>query len=144
MSDMTSTKPYSIAKSAVREAYRKVKANRGSAGIDDETIAKFERHLSRKGGCGECCFYEDGVLLIGAADQVEQFLAQKLVVAGEIGNHPHDGFGKIGRPLRARGEEGGISGNSLHCCQGLRLAVGDGGGQLGIERDHPASRSEER
>src|ERR1035441_5554429 len=47
MSDMTSTKPYSIAKSAVREAYRKVKANRGSAGIDDETIAKFERHLSR-------------------------------------------------------------------------------------------------
>jgi group II intron reverse transcriptase/maturase len=44
---MTSTKPYSIAKSAVREAYRKVKANRGSAGIDDETIAKFERHLSR-------------------------------------------------------------------------------------------------
>jgi group II intron reverse transcriptase/maturase len=47
MSDMTSTKSYSIAKSAVREAYRKVKANQGSAGIDNETISMFERHLSR-------------------------------------------------------------------------------------------------
>ena len=59
--------------------------------------------------------------------------------AGEIGNHPHDGFGKIGRPLGARGEEGGSSGNSLPCCQGIRLAIGDGGGQRGIERDDPAS-----
>ena len=44
---MTSTKPYVIAKRAVWEAYQQVKANRGAAGIDDETIAMFEQNLSR-------------------------------------------------------------------------------------------------
>src|ERR1017187_164844 len=47
MSDMPSTKPYVIAKRAVWEAYQQVKANRGAAGIDDETIAMFEQNLSR-------------------------------------------------------------------------------------------------
>ena len=44
---MTSTKPYVIAKRAVWEAYQQVKANRGAAGIDGETIAMFEQNLSR-------------------------------------------------------------------------------------------------
>ena len=44
---MTSTKPYVIAKRAVWEAYQQVKANRGAAGIDDETIAMFEQDLSK-------------------------------------------------------------------------------------------------
>lgn len=44
---MTSAKPYSIAKRTVWEAYRRVKANRGAAGIDDETIVMFERNLSK-------------------------------------------------------------------------------------------------
>jgi group II intron reverse transcriptase/maturase len=43
---MTSAKPYSIAKRVVWEAYQHVKANRGAAGIDDETIAMFEQNLS--------------------------------------------------------------------------------------------------
>jgi len=43
---MASTKPYRIAKRAVWEAYQLVKANRGAAGIDDETIAMFEQNLS--------------------------------------------------------------------------------------------------
>src|SRR5436309_15429557 len=47
MSDMTSTRPYVIAKRAVWEAYQQVKANRGAAGIDDETIVMFEQNLSR-------------------------------------------------------------------------------------------------
>ena len=42
-----STKPYVIAKRAVWDAYQRVKANRGTAGIDDETIAMFEQNLSR-------------------------------------------------------------------------------------------------
>jgi RNA-directed DNA polymerase len=46
MSDMTSTKPYAIAKRAVWEAYQQVKANRGAAGIDGETLAMFEQNLS--------------------------------------------------------------------------------------------------
>ncbi|MGH9606243.1 MAG: group II intron reverse transcriptase/maturase [Terracidiphilus sp.] len=44
---MTSTKPFVIAKRAVWEAYQQVKANRGAAGIDGETIAMFEQNLSR-------------------------------------------------------------------------------------------------
>jgi len=46
MSDMTSTKPYDIAKRTVWEAYQLVRANRGAAGVDDETIAMFEQNLS--------------------------------------------------------------------------------------------------
>ena len=44
---MTSTKPFVIAKRAVWEAYQQVKANRGAAGIDGETLAMFEQNLSR-------------------------------------------------------------------------------------------------
>ena len=42
-----SMKPYVIAKRAVWGAYQQVKANRGAAGIDDETIAMFEQNLSK-------------------------------------------------------------------------------------------------
>jgi len=42
-----STKPYCIAKRAVWEAFLHVKANRGAAGIDEESIAMFEQDLSR-------------------------------------------------------------------------------------------------
>jgi len=44
---MTSTKPFVIAKRAVWEAYQQVKANRGAAGIDEETIAMLDQNLSR-------------------------------------------------------------------------------------------------
>jgi RNA-directed DNA polymerase len=47
MSDMTSAKPFSIAKRTVWEAYQQVKANRGAAGIDDESISMFEQDLSK-------------------------------------------------------------------------------------------------
>ncbi len=46
MSDMSPAKPYCIAKRVVWEAYQLVKANRGAAGVDDETIAMFEQNLS--------------------------------------------------------------------------------------------------
>ena len=44
---MTSTKPYDIAKRTIWEAYQRVKANRGAAGIDEETISMFEQDLSK-------------------------------------------------------------------------------------------------
>ena len=44
---MTSTRPYDIAKRTIWEAYQRVKANRGAAGIDGETIAMFEQDLSK-------------------------------------------------------------------------------------------------
>jgi RNA-directed DNA polymerase len=47
MSGVNSAKPYCIAKRTVWDAYQQVKANRGAAGIDDETIVEFERNLSR-------------------------------------------------------------------------------------------------
>jgi RNA-directed DNA polymerase len=39
------TKPFSILKRAVWKAWLRVKANRGAAGVDDESITKFERRL---------------------------------------------------------------------------------------------------
>jgi RNA-directed DNA polymerase len=38
-------KPFDISKRAVWEAYRRVKANRGAAGVDEQSIAGFERDL---------------------------------------------------------------------------------------------------
>ncbi|WP_250237621.1 reverse transcriptase domain-containing protein [Cardinium endosymbiont of Oedothorax gibbosus] len=39
------TKPFTISKKLVWEAYKQVKANRGSAGIDQESIDQFELNL---------------------------------------------------------------------------------------------------
>jgi len=38
-------KPFCISKHAVLEAWERVKANKGAAGIDDESIQDFERQL---------------------------------------------------------------------------------------------------
>jgi RNA-directed DNA polymerase len=43
---MNKTKPYNISKKAVYEAFLRVKANKGSAGIDEESIAEFELNLA--------------------------------------------------------------------------------------------------
>lgn len=43
----TSTKSFAISKRQVYEAWKRVKANRGAAGIDEETIAEFEKNLPR-------------------------------------------------------------------------------------------------
>ncbi len=41
------TKPFEIPKALVWKAFQRVKANGGSAGIDQESIEEFERNLSR-------------------------------------------------------------------------------------------------
>ena len=45
---MTNPKPYDIPKRRVLEAYWRVKANRGAAGIDGESLEMFEADLSRE------------------------------------------------------------------------------------------------
>lgn len=42
---MSKTKPYEISKKIVYEAFLRVKANKGSAGIDEESIQEFELNL---------------------------------------------------------------------------------------------------
>src|SRR3984893_12055646 len=42
---MSEAKPFSISKWEVWEAYKRVKANHGAAGVDDQTMADFERDL---------------------------------------------------------------------------------------------------
>ena len=42
---MDKTKSYDISKQVVWEAYKRVKANKGAAGIDDESITAFEENL---------------------------------------------------------------------------------------------------
>ena len=42
---MSEAKPFCISKWEVWEAYKRVKANQGAAGVDEQTIADFERDL---------------------------------------------------------------------------------------------------
>ena len=42
---MSEAKPFCITKWEVWEAYKRVKANHGAAGVDDQSIADFERNL---------------------------------------------------------------------------------------------------
>jgi RNA-directed DNA polymerase len=44
---MNGAKPFCIAKRDVWEAYRQVKANRGAAGIDEQSLEDFDRHLNK-------------------------------------------------------------------------------------------------
>jgi len=43
---MTKAKPFDIPKREVWEAFKKVKANQGAAGVDGQTVADFEVDLS--------------------------------------------------------------------------------------------------
>jgi group II intron reverse transcriptase/maturase len=47
MTRMDRAKPFCIAKREVWEAYKQVKANRGAAGVDGQSIADFDRDLSK-------------------------------------------------------------------------------------------------
>jgi RNA-directed DNA polymerase len=42
---LDTTKPFAISKQAVWAAYRKVKANKGAAGVDEQSLAQFEQDL---------------------------------------------------------------------------------------------------
>ena len=42
---MDKTKSYDISKHEVLEAFQRVKANKGAAGIDDESLEAFEANL---------------------------------------------------------------------------------------------------
>ena len=42
---MTQAKPFPVTKRQVWEAYKRVKANKGGAGVDGQTLEDFERDL---------------------------------------------------------------------------------------------------
>jgi RNA-directed DNA polymerase len=42
---MSEAKPFCISKWEVWEAYKRVKANHGAAGVDEQSIADFEKNL---------------------------------------------------------------------------------------------------
>src|SRR6202046_4123491 len=44
---MNEAKPFCISKQEVWEAYQRVKSNKGSAGIDGQTIEDFEKRLKK-------------------------------------------------------------------------------------------------
>ena len=45
--DSSKAKPFSISKHVVWEAYKRVKANKGAAGVDKESVSDFEKELKR-------------------------------------------------------------------------------------------------
>ncbi|WP_061265937.1 hypothetical protein [Leptospira interrogans] len=47
MNRTTETKRFGITKSIVWEAYKRIRANRGAAGIDGESIELFDKNLSK-------------------------------------------------------------------------------------------------
>jgi|GEM_PF-1983833 len=53
---MDKTKPYEISKHVVLEAYQRVKANKGAAGIDHESLESFEANL-KDTEMHLCCYY---------------------------------------------------------------------------------------
>ena len=42
---MSKPKPFAISKEVVWEAYQRVRANKGAAGVDEQSIAEFEQNL---------------------------------------------------------------------------------------------------
>ncbi|MEI9478101.1 MAG: hypothetical protein WCO26_16210 [Deltaproteobacteria bacterium] len=42
---MKRAKPYEISKKVVWEAWKRVKANHGAAGVDEESVTDFEKNL---------------------------------------------------------------------------------------------------
>jgi len=44
---MSEAKPFCISKKEVWEAYKRVKANKGAAGVDEQTIEDFEKRLKK-------------------------------------------------------------------------------------------------
>ena len=48
---MTQDKSYAISKQVVWEAYKKVKANRGAAGVDRQSLDDFEKGLKGNPSC---------------------------------------------------------------------------------------------
>ena len=42
---MEQTKPYNISKHLIYDAYKRVKANKGSAGVDEQSLKDFEQDL---------------------------------------------------------------------------------------------------
>jgi len=44
---MSEAKPFCMAKKEVWEAYKRVKENKGAAGVDDQSIEDFEKRLKK-------------------------------------------------------------------------------------------------
>ena len=73
---MSATKPFTISKQQVYEAFKAVKANAGAAGVDKQSIEDFERNLKDN-------LYQD---------LEPDVVGDLLPAAGQSGRHPEKGW----------------------------------------------------
>jgi RNA-directed DNA polymerase len=76
---MTNLKPYDISKRRVLEAYWRVKANRGAAGIDGESLEMFEADFPPPVRQVEIPKKNGGVRILGVPTVADR-VAQQVVV----------------------------------------------------------------
>src|ERR1039457_7181283 len=116
---MSEAKPFCISKWEVWEAYKRVKANHGAAGVDEQTIADFERNL--KGNLYKIWNRIVGQLLSAAGADGENTESKWW---GKEAGHTD----RIGSDRAAGGEvENGAGGGSAVSSGFLRVSTGEVG-----------------
>lgn len=124
---MNKTKPHAISKHVVFQAYEKVKANKGAAGVDEQSIKEFEKNLKDNlyklwNRMSSGCYFpppikrveipkkDGGVRVLGiptVADRVAQMVA-KLYLEPDIDPYFHkDSYGY--RPNRSAADALGVT-----------------------------------
>src|SRR5260370_26582120 len=78
-------------------------------------------------------------MLARASQQVQKFVAERFILAGEIGNHPDHIFWNVSSPVFMRGEETCRAGNVLPDLYRFRMARCEALGQLSIQLYDPAA-----
>lgn len=134
---MKRAKPFEISKKVVWEAWGRVKANHGAAGVDEESIADFEKDLKDNlykiwNRMSSGCYFPPAVRTVGipkkdgrvrllgiptVADRVAQMIAKMYLAPVLEPNFHQDSYGTdLGNQRFKRSKShGGVVGSTIGC-----------------------------